>query len=252
MKKVLIYIIALFCLTGSAWAFNADSAFAKGNEFFQKKEFKKAIESYSAIINAGYEGSSVYYNLGNAYFREGKLGYAVLYYEKAAKLSPGDDEIIHNLKIANFRTLDKVPPIPTFFLFRFWEKMILIFSVSGWTFAAFVFYLIILVSIGIYFVSGNQGQQRISFFTGLISIILFVAALVLLSQRIGYQHDTSKGVITASTSVVKLAPDLQSKDTFVIHEGMKVRIEDKVNDWYKIKIPDGKIGWVQGTNLEII
>lgn len=233
-------------------AYNADSAFAKGNEYFQKKEYTKAISAYGSIINAGYEGASVYYNLGNCYFREGKLGYAILNYEKAAKLSPGDDEIIHNLKIANFRTLDKVPPIPVFFLFRFWEKMVLMFSVSGWIIAAFVLYLVILVSLGVYFVSGNQGKQRIAFFSGLASIILFVASLSLLSQRIGLQHDTSKGIIVASTSVVKLAPDAQSKDSFVIHEGLKVKIEDKVNDWYKIKIPDGKIGWVLGTNLEVI
>ena len=252
MKKFLTIVIAVLFISGSLFAYNADSAFMKGNEYFQKKEYSKAADAYKSIIAAGYEGASVYYNLGNTYFRDGKTGLAILNYERAVKLSPGDDEIVHNLKIANFRTLDKVQPVPSFFIFKLWEKLFLMFSVSGWTITAFLFYLLILASIGVYFVSRQHQKQRLSFFTGLFAAFLFTASIVLLSQRISYQQDKSKGIITASTSVVKLAPDSQSKDTFVIHEGMKVQIEDKVNEWYKIKIPDGKIGWILGNNVEAI
>jgi len=252
MKKIFILFLFALCFTKGAQAFNPDSAFAKGNALYQKKEFVKAAEAYQGIIKAGYQGASVYYNLGNAYFRDGKIGYAILNYEKAAKLSPGDDEIIHNLKVANFRTLDKVQPVPEFFLFRFWNRAILLFSVSGWTVASFIIYLAFLVFTGIYFVSGNPFLQRTSFFSGLSTLVLFMFAVTFLFQRISYQHSMNKGIIVVPTSVVKPAPDSQGQDSFVIHEGMKALIEDKVNEWVKIKLPDGKIGWIQGTNIEPI
>jgi len=203
-------------------------------------------------LESGYQGASVYFNLGNCYFRQGKLGYAILNYEKAAKLSPGDDEIVHNLKIANFRTIDKVQPIPSFFLFRYWDKLVLAFSVSGWTIASFVIYLLLLASVAVYFVSHITKYQRLSFITGFFTIVFFCFSVFMLWQRVNYQQDKSKGIIVAATSVAKLAPDNQSKDSFVIHEGIKVKIEDRVNEWVKIKLMDGKTGWVNGTNIETI
>lgn len=252
MKKIFITLMLVAYFSPGLFAFNADSAFAKGNNYFQKKEFVKAISEYNSIIKNGYEGASVYFNLGNCYFREGKLGYAILYYEKAAKLNPGDEEITHNLKIANLRTLDKVQVIPSFFVFRIWDKLILSFSVSGWTVVSFILYLVILVSLAIYFVSRITRFQRLSFFMGSITLILLTFSIMFLWQRIGYQHNASKGIVVAATAVAKPAPDQQSKDAFVIHEGIKVQVEDKVSNWIKIKLPDGKTGWITGTNIEII
>ena len=83
---------------------DADDLVKKGNEFYQDKQYDKAIDTYQQVIHLGYEGTSLYYNLANSYYRDGKIGLSILYYEKALKLSPGDDDVIHNLTIANTKT----------------------------------------------------------------------------------------------------------------------------------------------------
>src|SRR5690606_3967693 len=93
----------------------------------------KAIEVYKDLINSGFEGTSLYYNLGNSYYRTGKIGLAILYYEKALKLSPGDEDIRHNLALANLKTIDKVESLPKFFLFEWWDSLLTLFTISGWT-----------------------------------------------------------------------------------------------------------------------
>ena len=252
MKKILLILFLCSLYSVKLSAFNADSSFAKGNEFYQKKDYAKAAASYKSALDAGYAGASLYYNLGNAYFRDGKIGYAILFYEKAAKLSPNDKDIEHNLKIANLRTIDKVAPMPPFILFRLWDKTILLFSVAGWTTLSFALYLIILISAGVYFTSHVSSYQRVSFLSGIITFLLFAGSVFFLWQRVEYQQNRSKGIIVVQTSVAKLAPDVQSKDSFVIHEGIKVVIEDKVNDWLRIRLQDGKIGWIAVNNLAVI
>ena len=88
------------------FAQSPEAMFRRGNEFYQAKNYNKAIESYENLVEQGYEAPELFYNLGNAYYRTGKLGYAILYYEKALRLAPSDDDIQHNLALANLQTAD--------------------------------------------------------------------------------------------------------------------------------------------------
>ena len=119
----LFAVISTFVIIVSKllYASEAENLVKMGNEFYQEKLYNKAIDVYQQVIHLGYEGTSLYYNLGNAYYRSGKLGLSILYYEKALKLSPGDDEVIHNIAIANAKTLDKIDTLPKFFIFQWWE-----------------------------------------------------------------------------------------------------------------------------------
>ena len=105
---------ALFLVVSQiAFASESDDLMKQGNQFYQDRQYEKAIDTYQKIITMGYVGTSLYYNLGNSYYRDGKIGYAILYYEKALELSPGDDDVIHNLAIANLKTVDKIDTLPT-------------------------------------------------------------------------------------------------------------------------------------------
>ncbi len=144
----------------------ARSLMEQGNKFYEDKQYEQAVDEYQKVIGLGYEGTSLFYNLGNSYYREGKIGFAILYYEKALKLSPGDDDVIHNLAIANAKTVDKIDTLPKFFLFQWWESFLRLFSVVGWSHVAFTLYLLLLVSIGLYFFGGRLGIQRYSVYLG--------------------------------------------------------------------------------------
>ncbi len=250
MKYVLT--IAVILVSTIAFASEADELMKQGNQFYQDKQFENAIDTYQKIINVGYVGTSLYYNLGNSYYRDGKIGYAILYYEKALELSPGDDDVMHNLAIANAKTVDKIDTLPKFFLFQWWESILALFPVSGWTLMVYLFYLLLLCSIGLYFFARGMNIQRYSVFSGLISALFLVITTALWIVSLNREFTVKNAIVVEPAAAVKLSPDSTSNDAFVIHEGLKVRELDRVESWVKIRLQDGKEGWIEQNEIGTI
>ena len=224
----------------------------QAEDFYKTKKYEKAEETYLKLVNEGIEGTSLFYNLGNVYFREGKLGYAILFYNKALKYSPGDEDIQHNLDIANARTIDKIDTLPKFFLFQWWESILSLFNISGWTYSTYFFFLLFLICIALYFLIKKQKVQRISFFTGFVVLAFLILSSIFTGVKLNREINVRNGIVVANVVTVKLSPDENSNDAFVIHEGLKVKLEDKVDNWVKIRLHDGKVGWITENNVGII
>ena len=251
MKKILVIILFSVFISRS-FASEADRIMQKANKFYQDNEYEKAAELYEQIVKNGYENEALFYNLGNAYFKLGKLGYAILYYEKALKLDPNDDDANYNLKIANARTTDKIEVLPKLFYVKWWETFLNIFSIEGWSYFAFSIYILLLASIALYFLSRKTYLQKWAVIASFIVGVLFLVSVLFLFTQIQSEENTNSGVVIEQVVTAKLSPDDQSGDAFVIHEGMKVNLEDQVGNWVKIKLPDGKIGWMQDSELKKI
>lgn len=253
MKSIFVKIF-LIAILFSNYLFpnELEAQFKKGNELYLKANFQEAISVFESIISKGYEGKSLYYNLGNAYFRTGRIGLAILYYEKAKKISPSDEDVLYNLEFANSKIVDKIETLPRFFIFDWWESVLSAFSISGWTYISYLFYLILLGAIGYYFFAKSLRGQRIAFYSGIVSLFCLLITIVLLYVNLNRELNVIYGVVVEQEVVAKFSPDFSSKDAFIIHEGLKVRAEDKVSDWIKIKLIDGKVGWVQNQSLRII
>jgi tetratricopeptide (TPR) repeat protein len=252
--NLIVLIIFLFACIGSGniFASDAESMMKQANDLYQKNNFSQAAEIYQKLIDSGYEGTTLYYNLGNSYYRLGKIGYAILNYERALKLSPGDDDIQHNLALANTKTVDKIEELPKFFIFQWWEGLLAMFTLSGWTYTVYILYILIIISFGIYFFVQKPHLQRNAFFTGIISTGILLIAAILLVVKLNREVNIKNAVIIEPTVIAKVSPDQQSSDAFVIHEGLKVRLEDNINGWLKIRLHDGKIGWTNKRNLKVI
>ncbi|MFO7445935.1 MAG: tetratricopeptide repeat protein [Ignavibacteriaceae bacterium] len=242
----------LVLLSAISFAQSAEAMFRRGNEFYQAKDYNRAIEAYENLVEQGYESSELYYNLGNSYYRLGKLGFAILYYEKAAKLSPSDEDVLHNLALANIQTADRIETMPRFFIFQWWESLLALFSLSGWSITAYVFYSLLLVSIVGYFFAREPAVQKYSVYSGLASAVLLAVVITILAVNINRENNVKKGIIIEHTVTAKVSPDDRSNDAFVIHEGLKVSVEDRVAGWLKIRLEDGKIGWLPGDDIRII
>jgi tetratricopeptide (TPR) repeat protein len=224
----------------------------KANELYQKNNYAGAAEIYQKLVDSAYEGTALYYNLGNAYYRLNKIGYAILNYERALRLSPGDDDAQHNLALANTKTIDKIESLPKFFIFQWWEGLLAMFTLSGWTYAAYIFYLVILISLAFYFFSRKPQVQRYSFLTGILSAVFLLITAALLIVKLNREVNIKNAIIVEPTVITKVSPDKDSNDAFVIHEGLKVRLEDNLDGWVEIRLQDGKIGWTNVQNLRII
>jgi len=246
----LCFIFILISETGIAKDVN--SSMQQASEYYRNAEFDKAINIYEQLRSEGYEGTSLYFNLSNSYYRIGKLGFAILNYERALKISPSDEDVKHNLAFANLSTVDRIQPLPTFFLFEWWQTLLNSLSVNGWSYAAYFFYMTLLALIVLYFYARTISQQKLILFSGLGTLFILALILSLLIVKINQEQTLISGVVIEQSITVKTSPDVKSTDAFVIHEGLKVNLEDRLDEWIKIRLADGKVGWIENDTIEKI
>jgi len=245
-------ILALTLFADLPFAKNIDEQMQQAGAFYRNGEFDKSIKIYEDLRSEGYEGTSLYFNLANSYYRIGRLGYAILNYERALKYSPSDEDVKHNLAFASLSTVDRIQPLPTFFLFEWWESILVLLSVNGGTYITFFFYLLLLFLIVAYFFAKTISQQKLILFSGLGTLVILLLSVSLLIVKINREQTVIGSVIIEQSITVKTSPDPKSTDAFVIHEGLKVNLEDQLDEWVKIRLADGKVGWVENNAVERI
>lgn len=252
MKYLSVILLVLFSMKFTYAAPEEESLMQKANSFYQQGSYDKAIEVYHKILDDGYSSKELYYNLGNSYFKSGMIGYAILNYEKAQKVSPNDEDVAYNLRIANARTVDKIEAMPKIFLVRWWEGLLNFFSVNGWTVITYIIYLAILAITGWYFFARSQTVQKWLLISGLAFAVMLIFSIIILFARYNYDNGKEYAVVTQSAVTVKLSPDDHSGDAFIVHEGIKVSLEDKVDQWVKVRLADGKVGWLPQGDMQKI
>lgn len=245
---ILIIVLVSFASFGQS----VEDSMQIAGEFYRNSQFNDAIEIYNRLINEGYEGTPLYYNLANSYYRIGELGKAILNYERALKLSPSDEDVKHNLAFANLSTVDRIQPLPTFFLFEWWESILASITMNGWTYLAYFFFLVLVAVSVVYFFAKTIFQQKLILFSGLGILAVFMIIVSLLIVKINREENVISGVVIEQSVTVKSSPDEQSTDAFVIHEGLKVNLEENLDNWVKIRLADGKVGWVENDAVEKI
>ncbi|NCS80888.1 MAG: hypothetical protein AUJ54_00675 [Ignavibacteria bacterium CG1_02_37_35] len=247
MRKFIFF--CLFLPTVLGFSQSLEQKLKEGNQFYKSGNYNEAITAYETALHDGYHGSSLFYNLGNAYYRTGKFGLSILYLEKASQLSPDDEDIRHNLAIANSKIVDRVDVVPKFFLFAWWEAMQNLFHPSGWKVFIFIVYLVLLIVMGIFFTTRKSSTKKYSFFGGAAILVLFSLSVVLFLTKQHQAENYHYGIVLEQTVNVKSSPDEKSSDTFILHEGIKIKVEDKLEGWNKIRLSDGKLGWVESSTL---
>lgn len=246
-KMVLMLTICLTSATTSlaVTKVEADSAYARG-------EYQQAIKDYEALLKQG-ASADLYYNLGNAYYRTENITRAVLNYERALLLSPGDRDIRFNLQIAQSKTIDKIVPESEMFFFTWYRSLVNLMSVDGWARTSLVSLALVIILLLVYLFSDRIWLRKIGFFGGFVLLVLFI-----LSNVFAWQQKQNflyrKGAIVIAPSVtVKSTPASNGTDLFVLHEGTKVTITDgSMKGWKEIRIADGKEGWLESKQLEEI
>ena len=249
MNKLILPALLLLTVVFPSKGQTPDDMMKNANKFYQDGQIELAVHAYEKILAEGYESGALYFNLGNSYFKSGKLGYAIYNYEKGLKIQPNDEDLAYNLKIANARSADKITEVPKLFIISWWEGLITAFSVTGWSVIVIIFYLLLLTCIAVYLLVRRSKLQRIAFMGGSVLLAFLVLMVFMLFARIGRESSTNYGIMLSPSYSVKISPDLKSNDAFVIHEGIKFVIEDHVGDWSKIRLVDGKVGWVQKDSL---
>lgn len=228
------------------------SVFDGANRLYLEQKYDAAISRYESILKNGYENGEIYFNLGNAYFKSGKIQHAILNYERARKLIPNDDDVNFNLQLANVQLIDNVEAIPELFIYRWADSLLKIFSLKTILWMMYGLFLIALGSFSFFLFARTYEQKQYSLMSGMICSVLLlfgVANFLIQSYR---ESNTEFAIVMTDVANIKSAPDSKGNDLFVIHRGIKVQLLDSVNKWSKIRLADGKVGWIPENEVEII
>ena len=223
----------------------ADSAYVRG-------QYQQAIRDYEALLKQG-ASAELYYNLGNAYYRTENIPEAVLNYERALLLSPGDRDIRFNLQIARSKTFDKIVPESEMFFVTWYRSLVSLMSVDGWARTALVALALTIVLLLVYLFSYRIWLRKAGFFGGVVLLLLFVGANIFAWQQKKDLLNRKGAIIFVPAVTVKSTPAANGTDLFILHEGTKVVITDgSMRDWKEIRIADGKEGWIESKHLRVI
>ena len=235
MKLLFIFLTILFA--------DANAQYAEGN-------YMEAAVLYEQML-VEQPAPEVYYNLGNAYFKQGELAQAILSYERAIRLNPSFKDAKHNLQFAQSRIIDNIEDSQSFFLSNWLKAMRNAFSQRIWTIVSILLFLFSLGGFFVFAFSQTIWLRKTAFYTSVVALIISIAACVNAGSL--HQRDTlrSEAIITQGVVNAKSSPDRSGNDLFTVHEGTKVEITEVIGDWCCVQV-GSNIGWMPLAYLERI
>jgi len=250
--RILLLLGIWLSLAGPAPGQAPETLFTRAQQRYDAGEYEAAIELYQQVLHQGYENAPIHYNLGNAYFKIGETGEAILHYEKAKRLDPRDGDISFNLGVANLRVQDRITPPEQSLFMRIFNGMKYLLNLNelAWT------TLLLFFTGSLLFVTWRRVEHsRVHRILGVLltgwSTLLLLVTPLLISRTLEAKQQTH-GIILQEEVRARSAPQEMSTEVFILHEGTRVEIEDTQYQWYKIKLLDNKEGWIFSDTVGII
>ena len=229
-----------------------DATKAEGDSAYMKNDYASAIQIYEALLNRG-EAADIYYNLGNSYYKAGDIAKAILNYERALLLQPGNGDIRANLEIARSKTVDKVEPVPEIFFVSWTKSLINSMSVDSWAVCGVVCFILLIVSLYLFIFSKQIVLKKAGFISGIVFLAVTILANVFANQQKDELTNRNSAIVINPSVTVRSTPSESGTSLFILHEGHKVGVKDgSMKDWKEIRLEDGKVGWVPASAIEVI
>lgn len=242
---MLLAMVLLPCRLFAITKANADSAYVHG-------EYQQAIADYQELLKKGVS-AQLYYNLGNAYYRTDNIAQALLAYERASLLSPGNSDIRFNLEFVRSKTIDKLPESSDLFFVTWYKSLVYFTSVDTWAWVALVALSCALLLMLAYLFAERMSLRKVGFFGGIAALLVFLLSSIFAWQQRNDLENRTGAIVVAPSVNVKKTPVATGSDSFVLHEGTRVDIVDKsMKAWYGIRISDGREGWLPVSQVEKI
>ena len=229
--------------------FSAEKSWDAANKAYQEADYKRAETLYRAILEQGLHSAKLYYNLANTLFKQEKLGEAILYYNKALRLSPADEDVRHNLEYAENSTKDSIEQIPEFFLFAWIRAVRNLMSCDGWTIFSLVILVIGLAAALFYLLAQRISTRKAGFYVMVLAALLFLVATLFANYERKAIVNHNEAIVMSSAVSVKSSPDRAATELFVLHEGTKLSIGERMDGWVEVRIADGRKGWIESSRI---
>ena len=250
MKKIYFSLLFVFA---SVLAYGQETTKAQADSAYINNDYANAVYLYEDILANQGESADIYYNLGNSYYKMDNIAKAILNYEKALMLNPGNGDIRFNLELAQSKTVDKVTPMSEVFLVTWMKSLSNTMSEQGWSKLAIASFILTLLGLVLYFFSKKIAMKKIGFISALCLMLVCILANVFASSQKSKAQSHSSAIIMEPSVTVKSTPNEGGTELFILHEGRKVMIKDNtMREWKEIQLEDGNAGWVPASVIEII
>lgn len=250
MKKVLCIGFILWLGLGRITA--SSQVPEQAGQYYAEGKYSEAAGLYESLLVEGQESAGLYYNLGNCYYKMGENTKAILNYERALLLKPGDEMARYNLKMAQQAIVDKIEVLPELFLVRWYRALENHFSADQWGYISVALFILFLGMAALFFYSRSIGVKKVGFSIGILSFLLTLGTMYFAMRQNERVTEREYAIITTPSVTVKGAPDKSGTSLFLIHEGLKVKVVGELGDWYNIRLTDGNEGWIAKADLEKI
>ena len=222
------------------------------NDAYSMGQYETALNDYLKIEENGVHSYKLYYNIGNAYYKTGSMGKAILYYEKALKLNPAGEDAKTNLQIARLQTLDKIEVVPEFILSTWIKEIRNMISSNGWAYVSVALFAVVALLMLLFKFAPTTGQRKFSFVMACIVFLFAIFAVIFAANLRANANSENEAIVMVPVSNVKSAPNATGNNLFILHEGSKVEILEEAGKWCRIEISDGRQGWMQMNDVEVI
>ena len=255
-KPYAVALLLLMMLPAAASAQNdtyVDSLWNAANAAYVDGLWADAVNDYELISGMGLESASLYCNTGDAYFKDGNVPMAILYYEKALKIDPSYEDARYNLELLNASIQDRIDPVPEFILKVWMRDICYVMNSDSWAVCFLVFLALTLIMALVFIMAPTAAGRRTGFFTGILMLIIAVFAISFSVWQKKDYMSADEAIIMRPVTSVKSSPAAgASTDLFILHEGTRVRIIDEVGRWKNIELVDGRQGWLPSEDMELI
>lgn len=249
MKQIIALL--LFFTSTTLLAQSADEIFTNANTLYKEGKYKEAIKLYEDIVATKNVSSELYYNLGNTYYKLNKVAECIYNYEKSIQLDPLNQDAQNNLIIAKRLTIDRIEELPNSIFQKLNENFVQKFTYNTWAVAVVFLSFLASILFLMYYFSYTSSKKRFFFTTSILSFILLVTTLIVTNYHYNESINTIEAIIFSERVSVKNEPNENANELFILHEGTKVKIVDTVDDWNKIKLVDGKTGWILKDEIKL-
>ena len=224
----------------------------QANAAYNSADYAQAQSLYEAIAAKGLQSAPLYYNMANTYFKQGDVAHAILYYHRALRLEPADEDIRHNLEYAEQSTKDIIDEIPEFFLFEWMRSLRDVMGGNVWTILSLLLLVASLSTAIVYLLAQRLAVRKMGFYVMAVCGVLFVVTTAFAMSARGVVNNHTEAVVMSSSVSIKSSPDRSSTELFVLHEGTTVETGNEVDGWIEIRIADGRKGWIELSRIEHI
>lgn len=243
-----LFLILLFLNAQS----QVEVVFDEGNALYNQGNYTKAIEKYTSIINNGSESAELYYNLGNAYYKINDIANSIFYFEKSLLLDPNNNETKNNLSFSQNMTIDRIESIPINQLSKLILSFINLVDYNTWLLISIIFEFLAFTVFSVYAFNKNTYTKKLYFSIGSIFLICFIIFLIVGVNSKSIYDKNNPAILFENRIPFKSEPNERSEEIFILNEGTKINVLEKLNEWSQVELLNGSKGWILSSSYQLV